>query len=54
LRAATHSLTHLPAFSKLRIAKKISFVAASSVGKLPRVLVVLRITLLRLSIAFVV
>ena len=38
LRAANHSRTFLPSFSKLRMAKYISFVTSSSVGNEPRVL----------------
>jgi hypothetical protein len=37
MQAATHSQTARPSFSKLRIARKISLVAASSVGKEPLV-----------------
>src|SRR6056297_2344368 len=53
-RAANHSRTFLPPFSKLRIARYISLVAASSVGNEPRVLMDFRITRFRLSMAFVV
>jgi len=42
--AATHSRTARPPFSKLRMARKISFVAASSVGNEPLVFSVLRST----------
>ena len=52
--AANHSRTFLPPFSKFRIARYISLVAASSVGNEPHVLIDLRITRFRLSIAFVV
>ncbi len=54
LRAANHSGTFLPPFSKFRIAGQISLVAASPVGNEPRVLMDLRITRFRLSMAFVV
>ncbi len=54
LRAANHSRTFLPPFSKFRIAGQISLVAASPVGNEPRVLMDLRITRFRLSMAFVV
>lgn len=54
LRVATQSFTVRPPFSKLRIARKISFVAASSVGNEPLVLSVLRNTRFNDSTAFVV
>ncbi len=54
LQAANHSRTFLPPFSKFRIAGQISLVAASPVRNEPRVLMDLRITRFRLSMAFVV
>lgn len=52
--AAPHSLTALPVFSKVRIARYMGFGAASSFGKLARVFVVFLVTRFKLSIAFVV
>ena len=52
--AVSHPLTVLDVFSWPRIARQISFSAASSEGNEPRVLIDFRITLFRLSIAFVV
>ena len=51
--AATHSLTARPVLSKLRIARKISFAAASSVGKEPLAFNVFRSTRFSDSTAFV-
>lgn len=54
LREANRCRTLLPPFSKCRIARQISLVAASPVGNKPRVLIDFRMTRFRLSMAFVV